>query len=314
MVQTHVVWQQKRTAVCKLQAIPALIQFPRIVIPLIHEPFVDGQHLAVVAKPKSGGARLSRIGGQRNNIRAMAVGQAPIHAVQRIPAKRVHGFLQPFARGRQIALSVGVFKLFSRIRGRVHEVEEGIQFRPLHAPVVRKSQRILPLKFRIGFVTDEVVEIHEGHLVVRLITRTRPRVGLRDENVLVVGVLFDQLSSSFRIFGVAGNVSGNLQVGQDGERIQTALLPPIGIVIQALRIENTPACRLAIEIDQMEIVIQQVIHDRAHLFADAELLFVSRGHQVVIQRVEKEMAVQLIRACIGFPVPLAIGAHGPARR
>jgi len=36
----------------------------------------------------------------------------PIHAIQRISAKRVYGFLQPFARGRQIALSVGVSNCF----------------------------------------------------------------------------------------------------------------------------------------------------------------------------------------------------------
>ena len=58
MIQPHVIGEQKGPAIRERRAVTTLIELPRIVVPLAHPSFINGQDLAI--HPVTGGADLSR--------------------------------------------------------------------------------------------------------------------------------------------------------------------------------------------------------------------------------------------------------------
>lgn len=74
-----------------------------------------------------------------------------------------------------------------------------------------------------------------------------------------------------------------------------------------------PARGFAVEVRQGVIVRDQMIGEVPHHLAHALALGFSFRHEIVIGRVEEIVPVQFIRAGVALPIPLAIGALGPAR-
>ena len=68
---------------------------------------------------------------------------------------------------------------------------------------------------------------------------------------------------------------------------------PVGTV-EVFRAEDRPPRRLAVVIDQAVIVRDQVIGDPDHDLAGAGLFLIGLGDEVVVQRVEEIMPVQLV--------------------
>src|SRR5262245_60963786 len=66
-------------------------------------------------------------------------------------------------------------------------------------------------------------------------------------------------------------------------------------------------------INQHQAVREQMIGHVANDFPDAPLFFGAVGAQIIVKRIEKEVAVEFITAGIGLPEPLAVCALGPAR-
>ena len=66
-------------------------------------------------------------------------------------------------------------------------------------------------------------------------------------------------------------------------------------------------------IDQAQALAKQVVGDRDHHLANLCPFGIGFAYEVVIERVEEEMTVELVGARVALPIPLAVGALGPAR-
>jgi hypothetical protein len=113
-------------------------------------------------------------------------------------------------------------------------------------------------------------------------------------------MLFDQFLVSLLIFRVACDVIGDLEVRQDGKCVQTALLLPERVVIQRFGIENRPAGRFAIFIDETPVILHQVVGDAPH-HTPNRLFFAFVGDQVIINRPDEVVPIQFVGAGVAFP-------------
>src|SRR2546426_1108694 len=80
--------------------------------------------------------RFPGIQGKGYDVLAMAVAVAPGGAVRRKPSQRVHGILQPRASRRQVDLAKRVRGDLRAHRGCIKEIEQRIDLRFFHLPVV----------------------------------------------------------------------------------------------------------------------------------------------------------------------------------
>src|SRR5438445_12934563 len=72
-----------------------------------------------------------------------------------------------------------------------------------------------------------------------------------------------------------------------------------------------PTRWLARHVDQIIIVPDQVIGDARHNFVNG-VLFPFVRHEVKIGRISEIMTDYFIRACVPFPIPLAVGGAMPS--
>ena len=87
----------------------------------------------------------------------------PVGPAQRIRGRRIEGAVRPrLPRSR-----------------REGEVKEGIPLRTLEEPATVEGAEVGPPQAGIGRVANEMVEIHERHLVVRLVAGTNAELKLR---------------------------------------------------------------------------------------------------------------------------------------
>ena len=87
---------------------------------------------------------------------------------------------------------------------------------------------------------------------------------------------------------------------------------PLRVVMQIARAVYRPPCFPGV-IVHAEVVADQVIDVGPHDLPHGALFRLGVGYQVVIERIEKIMAVQFVRAGVAFPVIAAVGRLGPAR-
>src|SRR5262245_21143571 len=104
----------------------------------------------------------------------------------------------------------------------------------------------------------------------------------------------DQFTRSGFILWIARHVCGDGEITQQAERIQTALGPPGWILVEKLRTVNSPARRLAVDVDQYPVMCEQMIGHVADDLAHASLLRLRVGAEVVVERVKEVVAVQFI--------------------
>ena len=102
--------------------------------------------------------------------------------------------------------------------------------------------------------------------------------------------------------GIAGEVQSDPQVREDVQRAYPGL---VGIVPDRVRSPPAPARPLAIEINQLVVVVEDVVCDAIDRRAQRRLLVVV-GHEVVVHRVDEIVADDFVRAGVPFPAPACL--------
>ena len=128
-----------------------------------------------------------------------------------------------------------------------------------------------------------------------------------------VGVFLHQLVVVLTKLWIACDVLGGLQIRENAERIQPAACDQIAVV-ERLAVVASPARRLAVVIDELIVVLDQM---RRHVVDDLthpRFFFGRLGDEVVVGCVQKVVAVEFVGASVALPVPLPVGAFGPTRR
>jgi putative NIF3 family GTP cyclohydrolase 1 type 2 len=65
-------------------------------------------------------------------------------------------------------------------------------------------------------------------------------------------------------------------------------------VVEVLGVEDGPAGGLAVVIDELEVVVDEVLDEGTDVLANAHPLFFRIRHEVVVEAIEEEMAPILV--------------------
>ena len=186
--------------------------------------------------------------------------------------------------------------------GRVDDVPERVALRTLDLPAALQALLVNGEQRRLGLVAQQRIERQERELVVRVIdVAGHHHFLVADEQVIPVPG--DQIvvrgAELLAMRRVAGHVHGDAQVRQQMEGAQAGL---VSVLPDQFRRPPAPARPLAVDVDQLIVVVDDVIGDAVEGRPQRRLLGVV-GHQVVVDRIDEVVADDLVGAGVPFPPP-----------
>src|SRR5262245_53599107 len=281
VVTSHPIGQQKVNSVAFASPAIAAVEAVWIAVPFAYRRFVIRQYyqsLFVIEFV---------IQSIYWNVQLARVDHSPRDLIHRDFLQRVDRFV--------------TIKLFASAPHGVDEIPERVTLGALDLPGAFERLDVNLAQLRIGFIVEQWIIRQESQFVIRMVDAARV-VNLLVARQQVVAALGDQLVVSLLVARIAGDVTGDAQVREDVQRAQPRL---VRVGPDLFRPPPPPSRALAVDVDQLIVVVQDMIGHPRDDAADLSLLGLVR-YQVVINRVAERMADDLVRAGVALPPPFPV--------